>query len=43
MTPDTNILIAYLAGDTAVTEAVMHWKREGRILFLSAVAETEVL
>ena len=43
MTLDANILIAYLAGDAAVTEAVINWRREGRVLFLSPVAETEVL
>lgn len=43
MTLDTNILIAYLAGDAVVTEAIINWKREGRTIFLSPVAETEVL
>lgn len=40
---DTNIIIAYLEGDPAVTESIRAWTREGRILFLSTVAESEVL
>lgn len=43
MTIDANIVIAYLAGDQDVVDAVLSWKKEGRILFLPTVAETEVL
>lgn len=43
MTLDANIVIAYLNGDEPVTKAVLAWSREGRPLFLSTVAETEVL
>lgn len=40
---DTNIVIAYLEGDPAATESILAWTRERRILFLSTVAESEVL
>lgn len=43
MTIDANIIIAYLAGDTAVIDTLSQWKQDGRALFLSTVAETEVL
>jgi len=43
MTIDANIIIAYLAGDRKVVEAVSGWRREGRVLFLPSVVETEVL
>ena len=43
MTLDSNIVIAYLGGDESVIETLLHWKEEGRILFLPAVVETEVL
>ena len=43
MTIDANILIAYLAGDGAVIQALTHWRRDGMPLFLSTVAEAEVL
>lgn len=43
MTLDTNIIIAYLGGDPEVIAALNEWKQEGRVMFLSAVVETEVL
>ena len=43
MTLDANIVIAYLAGDQAVSELLSQLRRGGTTLFLSPVAETEVL
>lgn len=43
MTIDANIIIAYLAGDQKVVETISGWRREGRVLFLPSVVETEVL
>lgn len=43
MTIDANIVIAYLAGETAVVDAIMAWRKEGTLLLLPTVAETEVL
>ena len=43
MTIDANIAIAFLGGDNSVVEALSRWKDETRPLFLSTVAETEVL
>jgi len=43
MTIDANIVIAYLGGDTAVIEVLTQWRQEGKPLFLSTVAESEVL
>lgn len=43
MTIDANIIIAYLAGDQKAVEAISGWRREGRVLFLPSVVETEVL
>jgi predicted nucleic acid-binding protein len=43
MTIDANIVIAYLAGETVVTKTLSAWKKAGKPLFLSTVAETEVL
>ena len=40
---DTNILIAYLNGEAAVTEALFKWKQEGRALFISPISHAEVL
>lgn len=40
---DTNILIAYLADDPAVTEAIQAWKQTGQTLFLSSLSRVEVL
>lgn len=39
MTIDANIVIAYLGGEPAVIEHIMAWRREGKPLFLPAVAE----
>lgn len=43
MTLDTNIIIAYMAGDEDVIRALSVWREAGSTLFLPAVAETEVL
>ncbi len=43
MTIDTNIIIAYLAGDDVVIQALTEWRRLGHPLFLSTVVESEVL
>ena len=43
MTIDANIIIAYLAGEQKVIQALSQWRYEGKSLFLSTVAETEVL
>lgn len=43
MTIDTNILIAYLASDQQVKDILSQWQLQRLPLFLSAVAETEVL
>lgn len=43
MTIDTNIVIAYLAGEFKVIETLSEWKKEGRPLFLSSIVESEVL
>ncbi|MDP3956447.1 MAG: type II toxin-antitoxin system VapC family toxin [bacterium] len=40
---DTNILIAYLNGETPVIDAISKWRREGRALFISSVSFAEVL
>ena len=43
MTIDANIVIAYLNGDERVINILTQWREEGRPLFLSTVAESEVL
>ena len=43
MTIDSNIVIAYLAGEKAVVQALSEWKADGASLFLSTIVETEVL
>ena len=43
MTIDANIIIAYLGNDQTVITTLSQWREEGRALFLSTVAETEVL
>ncbi len=43
MTIDTNIVIAYLAGEQSVAETIISWRKEGVPLFLSSVVESEVL
>lgn len=43
MTLDSNIIIAYLGGDSIVIETLLRWKEEGRVIFLPAVVEVEVL
>lgn len=43
MTIDTNILIAYLGGEEKVVEQIQEWKQQGLLLFISSVAECEIL
>lgn len=43
MTLDSNIIIAYLAGDELVITTLSNWREEGRSLFVPAVVESEVL
>jgi len=43
MTIDSNIVIAYLAGEESIVKQLSLWKEEGRLLFLSTIAEAEVL
>lgn len=43
MTLDANVIIAYLGGDKTVIEELARWRWEGKPLFLSTVAEAEVL
>lgn len=43
MTIDANIVIAYLGGEDFVIRILSQWREEGRPLFLSTVAETEIL
>jgi predicted nucleic acid-binding protein len=43
MTLDTNIIIAYLSGELQVREILSQWQSMSLQLFLSTVAETEVL
>lgn len=40
---DTNILIAYLNGETKIVKRLSDWKRSGRILFISTISKAEVL
>ncbi len=40
---DTNILIAHLSGEEVVVQQLAEWKRQGCILFVSSIAECEVL
>ncbi len=43
MTLDSNIIIAYLAGEASVIEALSAWRQEGQPLLLPTVVECEVL
>lgn len=43
MTLDTNIIIAYIAGEEDVVRALNAWREAGSALFLPAVVESEVL
>ena len=43
MTLDTNILIAYLNGETGVVETLSNWRRENRALFISSISVAEIL
>ena len=43
MTLDANIIIAYLSGDQVVIDMLSRWRTTGSPLFLSTVAEAEVL
>lgn len=40
---DTNILIAYLNGESSVMTTLTEWKREGRPFFVSSLTISEVL
>lgn len=43
MVIDTNILIAYLDGESGVTSLLSDWKQSGRPLFISSISVAEVL
>ena len=43
MVIDTNILIAYLAGEGSVVEQLSEWKESGVPLYLPTVVEAELL
>lgn len=43
MVLDTNIVIAYLNGETEVISALTDWKQNGRPLFISSITYSEVL
>lgn len=43
MTVDTNIIIAYLAGDQRVVDFLDAWRNQGGFLYLSTIVETELL
>lgn len=43
MTLDTNIIIAYLAGEQAVVDALTLFKNQGGALLLPTIVEAEVL
>lgn len=43
MTIDSNIVIAFLAGEGVVVSALSDWKKAGRPMLLSTIAEAEVL
>ena len=43
MTLDTNIIIAYLAGEQSVIDSLSAWKARGLPLYVPTVVETETL
>ena len=43
MTIDTNILIAYVGGEAPVVQRIQEWRAQGALLFISSVAECELL
>ena len=43
MALDTNIVIAYFAGEQLIVDLLTAWRKEGQALFLATVVETEVL
>jgi len=43
MVLDTNIIIAYLGGEQAVVDAIKSWRAENVPLFVSSIAECELL
>ena len=43
MNIDSNIVIAYLAGEESVAKQLSIWKEEGRPLFLSTIAATALV
>jgi len=40
---DTNILIAYLNGESKVVKILSDWKSSGRVLFISSISKAEIL
>lgn len=43
MTLDANIVIAYLGGEQSVIDLLSQWRAAGSPLFLSTIAEAEIL
>lgn len=43
MTIDANIIIAYLAGEQGIVEALSRFREEGKLLLLPSIVEAEVL
>ena len=43
MTIDTNIIIAYLAGEKTIINILDDWRKQGGFLYLPAIVEAEVL
>jgi len=43
MNLDTNILIAYLAGESGIVEPLNEWIEKGGVLYISTIVETELL
>ena len=43
MNLDTNILIAYLAGENGIVEPLNEWIEKGGVLYVSTIVETELL
>ncbi|MFA5855330.1 MAG: PIN domain-containing protein [Candidatus Gracilibacteria bacterium] len=40
---DTNIIVAYLAGEEAVVHALAEWRARGGFLYLPSIVEAEIL
>lgn len=43
MTTDTNIIIAYLAGEQEIVELLQGWRVRGGLLYLPTIVEAEIL